>query len=173
MRVNKVLDFLGEIFKLCFAISFMKKRVIGLLLVILSGLLALFNLSFTGAVVGFLYPSYFAFVSLGIFIIGVALIFVSGDLEEIAKTAGGKSVLANSRMRRTIRKHHEIIDAIGKIGTNKGRQEHLKGYRLDSIRAGKGEKLLFTDEANVVLAGYVPDHDYETWLKNNGGPYRK
>ena len=73
----------------------MQKRVIGLSLIILSGLLALSNITITGAVIGISKTS-FSFISLVIFLVGFVLVLAErGEESKLAEMAGEAHNAAN------------------------------------------------------------------------------
>ncbi|MGC9309980.1 MAG: hypothetical protein ACP5D2_04785 [Candidatus Nanoarchaeia archaeon] len=157
----------------------MKKKLvgtIGLIFIISSVLSSLFNLTITGAVVGPYTRDYFSFIAIVLFLTGMVLIFMSKpNLVEITETDSGKQVLGLG-LRKQLKRHRAAIEsAAKKIGTGTGKEEKLRGYDLHSIRAGSGQRLLFTEGTNpneVIAVAYLPDHGYGAWLKNNGKPYR-
>jgi len=58
-----------------------KRRILGIIFVVISGFIGFFNISLTGAVIGIGFKSYLGLVGVGFFIVGIFLIFTSATLE--------------------------------------------------------------------------------------------
>jgi len=67
-----------------------KKRIMGLILIILSAVLALSNLTITGNVIGSSAPNYLSFIAIGIFTVGILILFFDEDLREEREEARKK-----------------------------------------------------------------------------------
>jgi len=131
-----------------------KKRVLGIVLIILSIFFFILNIKSTGAVTGisaFISSNFLAIILL---VFGIALFLFGLEKKSL-------DIVITSSFQNSIKKHKSelkrIEDAIDKIGTGLGNEEFLKHEKVWSIRTSHGGRVTYDRTSDkAILQKYLP-----------------
>ncbi len=148
-----------------------KLYFLGVVSFVLGALMLLNSFSgFTGFyIVGELNVRQSSILTFAFFVSSVIFFIVAREhsgLEEYSKA--GVRITPTRSFMKDVGRHplSEINNAISKIGTGAGKEEHLRGGGY-SIRTSKGGRIIYDRDSDrsVTLTAYTPDHNYKRAMR--------